>query len=921
MKRELGYYKYWGKASKEDGSYHLLPYHCLDVAAVGYQFLNQHPFLLHKLSKIMQLPESTVKSWLIFLLGVHDIGKFAESFQQLRTDLRIQLGHGEVQKINYDMRHDDLGYLLWFCRQQGLSKYYQSNGFPQNPASPELVNAIKKLLPVWLAPVIGHHGFPPEVKKRVKEYYQPCDQNSAKEFIEDWFLLIQPDFSEVVQLCSTKQWLQGQVEVSWLIAGFAVLCDWLGSDKDEFEFEKDHYSLDDYWNNFALPRAKSAIEKINILPANIQRNSSINEIFKYIKTPTPLQTICSEMPISDEQQLLILEDVTGAGKTEAALMLAYRLMEKNLAQGLFIGLPTMATANAMLERMAKVYRNFYKEGEQPNVILSHSARHLSKIFQTIFMEQGDPNKETYTGKDETISIQCSRWLADHRKKSLLADIGIGTIDQVLLGVLPVRHQSLRLFGLANKVLILDEVHAYDAYTGSLLNTLLEFHAAMGGCVILLSATLSKSQRQAFVDAFNKGLGCKSSEMENIAYPLLTHIGATVNEELPVQTRKTVQRSVQVKFVHNQEDAIKQLQQAVEQGQCACWIRNTVPDAREAFDLLAAAGGLEKDKLHLFHSRYALGNRLDIEEECLKLFGKESTPDERKGQVLVATQVIEQSLDLDFDVMVSDLAPVDLLIQRAGRLKRHVRDKKGKVLSDENNDKRGPAEFIVYAPKNTGQPDADWYKEVFPKANYVYPDTGLLWLTSQILQKKKGWKMPDDARELIEYVYSNTGNELPENLTDSHIAAEGNELSQRGMAGFNALKHELGYIRDYRVETPWDDEARFPTRLGEDTHAVYLARWENNQLSPWVNEGRFYWDMSSTNVNKGLLTGLAPLQNTELKQAVEKMRQDVLVFDEFSVIVPLQLVDGEWLAEGLNEKGYKMKISYSNSQGLIIGRQE
>ncbi len=916
MKKE--YLKYWGKADKEDGGYHLLPYHCLDVAAVGFQFLNQHLFLLSKLSKLMQLSEDTVKTWLIFLLGIHDIGKFAESFQQLRTDLRIELGHRKPQKRNYDLRHDSLGYLLWFCRQQGLGKYYQSNGFPGFDASSEQSNVIKKLLPVWLAPVMGHHGFPPESKKRrTKEYFQDDDQDSARSFINDWFLLLQPDVGGITEKCSSKSWLKAQKEASWLIAGFAVLCDWLGSNKDVFEFEEKHHTLEYYWKNIALPRAKSAIEKVNLLPTAVLKNRSIDALFKYIKTPTPLQKICAELPISHEPQLFILEDVTGAGKTEAALMLAYRLMEMDLAQGLFIGLPTMATANAMLERMAKVYRDFYKEGERPNVVLSHSARHLSKIFQTVFLEQSNQNKETYTGKDETISIQCSRWVADHRKKSLLADIGIGTIDQVLLGILPVRHQSLRLFGLANKVLILDEVHAYDAYTGSLLNTLLEFHAAMGGSVILLSATLSKSQRQAFVDAFNKGLDCKSSKMENMAYPLLTHIGAAANAELPVKTRKAVQRSVQVKFVHNQKDAIKQLQQAVDQGQCACWIRNTVPDAREAFDLMLAADGLEKDKLHLFHSRYALGDRLDMEEKCLQLFGKKSTPDKRKGQVLIATQVIEQSLDLDFDVMVSDLAPVDLLIQRAGRLKRHVRDKNGQILSDEKQDERGPTKFSIYAPENTEQPDADWYKAVFPKAHYVYPDTGLLWLTSKILQKKKDWKMPDDARELVEYVYGNAGNELPESLTDSHIAAEGNELSQRGMAGFNALKHELGYIRDYRVETPWDDEARFPTRLGEDTHTVYLARWENNQLSPWVNEGRFHWDMSSTNVNKGLLTDLAPLQNTALKQALEKLRQDVLVFDDFSVIVPLQLVGGEWFAEGLNERGDKMNIAYYSAIGLVI----
>ena len=222
------YLKYWGKASHDDNSYHLLPYHCLDVAAVGHQLLNQHPFLLNKLSKMMLLPESAVKSWLIFLLGIHDLGKFAESFQQLRNDLRIELGHSKPQKINYDLRHDNLGYLLWFCKQQGLGKYYQSNGFPLYPASSELGNVIRKLFPVWLAPVMGHHGFPPESKKRIKEYFQGNDQDNARSFINDWLLLIQPNFDCIVKHCSNKTWINSQKETSWIIAGLAVLCDWLG---------------------------------------------------------------------------------------------------------------------------------------------------------------------------------------------------------------------------------------------------------------------------------------------------------------------------------------------------------------------------------------------------------------------------------------------------------------------------------------------------------------------------------------------------------------------------------------------------------------------------------------------------------------------------------------------------------------------
>ncbi|WP_419602660.1 DEAD/DEAH box helicase, partial [Thiolapillus sp.] len=209
--------------------------------------------------------------------------------------------------------------------------------------------------------------------------------------------------------------------------------------------------------------------------------------------PTPLQQACLDLPIGTEPQLFILEDVTGSGKTEAALILAARLMAAGQAQGLYIGLPTMATANAMYDRMSTVYERLYRPGEpRPSLILSHSARHLSESFQQSLLAA--QASATHYGEEESIVAQCNRWLADNRKKALLADVGIGTIDQALLAVMPARHQSLRLLGLVGKVLILDEVHAYHAYTSEPLKRLIRFHAALGGSVILLSATLTRKQR-------------------------------------------------------------------------------------------------------------------------------------------------------------------------------------------------------------------------------------------------------------------------------------------------------------------------------------------------------------------------------------------------------------------------------------------
>ena len=254
---------------------------------------------------------------------------------------------------------------------------------------------------------------------------------------------------------------------------------------------------------------------------------SIESLFPFIKQPTPLQHYALTEPLTDQPQLFILEDVTGAGKTEAALVLAHRLMMQGLAEGLYIALPTMATANAMYKRLGDVYRKFYQASNNPSLILAHGARELSKDFQdsVILATQQTPDSDyLHGGKEEdqelSATAYCNAWLADSRKKALLADVGVGTLDQALLAVLPSRHQSLRLLGLARNVLLVDEVHAYDSYMQKLLDALLEAHARQGGSVILLSATLPQTMREKLVKAFHKGLEQDEPRLSDPAqYPL------------------------------------------------------------------------------------------------------------------------------------------------------------------------------------------------------------------------------------------------------------------------------------------------------------------------------------------------------------------------------------------------------------------
>lgn len=322
-------------------------------------------------------------------------------------------------------------------------------------------------------------------------------------------------------------------------------------------------------------------------------------------------------------------------------------MNQGLGEGIFVALPTMATANAMYGRLVKAYRTMFESDSEPSLILAHSARHLFNISDTFRHSSGLEKSRTDDGYDkneETASAQCTKWLADNRKKALLADVGVGTIDQALMAVLPSKHQSLRLLGLSRNVLIVDEVHAYDPYMHTLLCALLRFHAALGGSAILLSATLPIKHRQELVNSFSQGLDVEQHKLNKNSYPLLTHGTANRILETPLSIRDRTQRIVDITFYDDFSAVEESILKIAQGGGCACWIRNTVDDAVDAYNSISEKLGSSKNVI-LFHARFAMGDRLAIENKVLHKFGEKSDTTIRKGQILVATQVVEQSLDV------------------------------------------------------------------------------------------------------------------------------------------------------------------------------------------------------------------------------------------------------------------------------------
>lgn len=380
----------------------------------------------------------------------------------------------------------------------------------------------------------------------------------------------------------------------------------------------------------------------------------------------------------------------------------------------------------------------------------------------------------------------------------------------------------------------------------LMEGLLSFHAAQGGSAIILSATLPATLREKLLNAFSHGAG-SSVVIPNVdaGYPWLSQLSSAGLLEQPLTTRPEVQRTVTVNWIQQRREALELIYRVVAAGQCVCWIRNTVDEAREIFQQLRSDGRVPEQDIVLFHSRFAFADRIAIEDKTLSWFGNHAPATARKGKVLIATQVVEQSLDLDFDWMISDLAPVDLLIQRAGRLQRHIRDADGQ-RKPALPDGRQPPILHILAPEWQEQAAAGWLGQELRGTGYVYLDHACLWRTQSLLRQYGEISMPDNARKLVDGVYEQTIAAPPELQTLSDVAF-GNVLSQRSVAAQNLLRHDVGYARE-ASDFLWDNDREFSTRLGEESLDVYLA-WQDGEgeLHPIVAEGDFRWEMSRLSV--------------------------------------------------------------------------
>lgn len=846
----MSYLRYWGKLDRENNAlYHPAAYHCLDVGAVAHaMFQHKNRFAAQVLSHIPHDSASAERicNALTFLITLHDIGKFTAGFQSLCEDEEFldRLGtplyrhkNGQIRLAPYPNRHNVLSQVL-------LKRIILQDFAPQGVRPRRFLRSLDPLIRA----VSGHHGRP--VDDPSGHWKTIVHEECTDEMLED----IQAFTNDLTVLLGGEKLLRAGLQelqsisalrtFSWLLAGLTSLCDWIGSSTAHFPFVQKELSMETYWRDVALPQAHHALSTLQLGVATPSKTTGFTHLYPEFSTPTPMQSEADEIHLGQNPQLFIIEDLTGAGKTEAALTLANRLLARRAHGSVYIALPTRATANGLFERIHQVAPKLF-DSPNPNLILTHADAQSNEVFQSLLKTT---HASTFYGgsssTDPQSTVQCTAWLSDNSKKAFFADVGVGTVDQALLSALPASYMPMRLFGLAGSVLILDEIHAYDAYTSKLIEQLLRNAASIGCDVILLSATLTSAQRRTFANAFLQGFTQNESlevQWENKnTYPLLTQIAPEYLKsdtyepmvEKPVLAAEQSQRTLTFEPLRTQAAATETILKQAKEGYCVAWVRNSVDSAIETYQRIVEQ--YDAAKVHLFHSRFTRADRQRIEEHILELAGKDSTAAQRQGHIVIATQVIEQSLDIDFDYLITDLAPFDLLLQRAGRWRRHKRDIDGNRLPSHQSDLRPKSPVYVLIPPTTGDITETWLDEELPFTRFIYDAPELLWRTAIGLEQEPRVSLPKDARRRLEEVYNEYAaiTDLPETLLPSKYAARQKDEADASKGNVRSIDiQKTGYILS---NTPWADDEKAETRLGQEQQTLRLVRITSQaELRPWT----------------------------------------------------------------------------------------
>lgn len=667
----------WGKFNHQSDHWYPLWAHLEDTAAVAselyaYRFSESQRNLLADAFG----NERLARALAVWLAAAHDVGKATVAFAMKVPVLRARMeGAGLVFPRLEPSKADQRAYPHGLAGQHAVRDFLSSHA--SDVRSKAAVRAISQIIG-------GHHGtFPPhtdpppvfgsaedESWRSVRRQLLERANRLSGLSDQDWQVILRAKITEPVQA---------------LLNGFLIMCDWIASDVSFFPITSQIGSNE----SSSICGAKSAVEALRLdrswSPIAVgDAHGYYGQVFG-IDEPRPVQLQSAEMVNGlSEPSLVLIEAPTGEGKTEIAFTSAQTLAEKFGLSGVLLVLPTRATSNAMFSRTLNWLEAVIPPRSSVSATLAHGKAEFDEQFEGLV--SASYQAQIYDEDASPDPVVANQWFRG-RKKNVFADFVIGTVDQLLFTALKSKHSTLRHLGFSSKVVVIDEVHAADTFMQTFLHVALEWLGAYGVPVVALSATLPPAQRAALLASYQRGALFAKGVLQprtparrakdprwalpqrlakSMEYPLITTIGA---REFGQSTARPSGR--ETKYVISsvsEEQRVDQVLELAGRGGCIAVIANTVDRAQDTFRQLAERFDGE---IRLLHSRFSTESRSETEKELVERLGPSS--ENRPEQIIVvATQVIEASLDLDFDMMFSDFAPTDLLLQRLGRVHRHAR---------------------------------------------------------------------------------------------------------------------------------------------------------------------------------------------------------------------------------------------------------
>ena len=802
--RRVEHRQAWGKFEESSGQFHHLEHHCADVAACFTTLLTD-PVLRNRFEQAVgRRLDRVTEARLEVLAFLHDFAKLNAGFQfkvhehnGLPSPGRPPRA-GHVKEALLCFRQEPM------CEAVGLSAMYNTWG--------------EGFMPLLLAS-LAHHGRPAASRHQsgagppaLWKPYAGYDPLAAAK-----------QFGERVRLWFSEAFVDGpplpeSPALAHLFAGTVALADQIGSAETQFAFVPDP----DYIEQ-ARQRAERAV-KTRLLRrkdwATRAPSVAFADLFDHPE-PRPLQAAVADAPTTCP--LLILESETGSGKTEAAILRFNALWRAGLVDGLYFAVPTRAAAKQLHRRVDDALRRMWPAGSQADTVLAIPGYNQAGEVRGRRVGRFLVEWEDEPGDEATL---LARWSAETSRHFLSAPAAVGTVDQALLAALKVKWSHLRGSALSRSLLVVDEAHASDAYMTELLRTLVRDHLAVGGHALLMSATLGSAARLALTDYRPRRDPPPPDAMQAIPYPSLTLAG-----DRPAETRGLAgtgqSKTVSISNEPGISDAPRVAELALascRQGAKVLVVRNTVRQAQAVFRALQDQGGTALTLQvaggpALHHSRFAAEDRALLDEAVESALGKGRAPG---GVVVVGTQTLEQSLDIDADLLISDLCPADVLLQRIGRLHRHVESERAAPFAEPR--------CIVLVPEDGLAAGLDGGLLRYGLGSTaggggIYRDSLGLEATRRLVVEHPVWNIPSMNRMLVEQA---THEEALRSLAahlggpwqDQEQQTSGFAAAERGLARGHALDRGVAFDEGL-VFPDLDEQVR--TRLGEDGPRIELAK--------------------------------------------------------------------------------------------------